>query len=189
MKKVFSVVLLIFILMSFSSCKTESKTEKEFDSFTYTHFASGGNPEEETAIVLFEHANTTFTSYQIAFISCTCRDTSVNYYSVLYIELLNNKENPDDAAIRSITFGDNKGLWGDSNPTYGTTDYTPEYFDENFIQPLVKKTKKDFDAWGGYKTQVDGIDVDAVTGASVSTSNITSVIQSLFKYHTEKYYG
>ena len=54
--------------------------------------------------------------------------------SSLYIELLNTKQNPEDASIRAITFSDGKGLWGDSNPTYGTTNYTPEYFNENFIQ-------------------------------------------------------
>ena len=106
----------------------------------------------------------------------------------MYIELLNTKDSAEKASIRSISFGDNKGLWGDSNPTYGTTEYTPEYFDENFIQPLVGKTKADFDNWGGYKTQIKGIDADAVTSASVSTSNITSCIKSLFEYHAEKYY-
>ena len=162
--------------------------ENPYDMFHYTHYASGGTEEEETAVILFEHANETFTSYQIGFISCTCRDVSINYYSVMYIELLNTKQNPEDASIRAITFSDGKGLWGDSNPTYGTTNYTPEYFNENFIQPMVGKTKADFDAWGGYKKQIEGIDVDAVTAASVSTSNITSCIKSLFEYHVNKYY-
>ena len=59
---------------------------------------------------------------------------------------------------------------------------------ENFVQNLVGKTKKDFDAWGGYGKQIDGIKTDAVSGATVSTSNITSLIKELFKYHTDKYY-
>lgn len=195
MKKIVSVLMASVFLLSFASCgsgsaeKTSDDMENPYDMFHYTHFASGGTAEEETAVILFEYANSTFTSYQVAFISCTCRDVSVNYYSVMYIELLNTKDSADEAAIRSISFSDGKGLWGDSNPTYGTTDYTPEYFDEHFIQPMVGKTKADFDAWGGYKTQVDGIDVDAVTSASVSTSNITSCIRSLFEYHAEKYYG
>ncbi|MBQ0014934.1 MAG: hypothetical protein KBS82_06415 [Oscillospiraceae bacterium] len=200
MKKILSILLLVALLLTtFTACtsgkeedaKGTGKTtdiENPYDMFHYTHYASGGTPEEETAVVLFEQSNATFTSYQIAFISCTCRDPSVNYYSVMYIELLNTKQNPEDASIRAITFSDGKGLWGDSNPTYGTTNYTPEYFNENFVQPMVGKTKADFDAWGGYKKQIEGIDVDAVTAASVSTSNITSCIKSLFEYHVNKYY-
>ena len=200
MKKIISVLLLVALLLTtFTACtsdkgadtKGEGKTtdiENPYDMFHYTHYASGGTPEEETAVILFEQSNSTFTSYQVAFISCTCRDPSVNYYSVMYIELLNTKDKPEDAAIRTITFGNNKGLWGDSNPTYGMNEYTPEYFDEHFLQPLVGKTKSDFDAFSGYGTQIKGIDVDAVTGASVSTSNITSCIKSLFEYHVNKYY-
>ena len=184
---IFLGVFVIAVLVS--SCETETKSASPYEMFEYTHFASGGTPETETAVILFENANSTFTSYQVAFISCTCRDVSANYYSVMYIELLNTKKTPEEAAVRSITFGNNKGLWGDSNPTYGTTDYTPEYFDEYFIQPIVGMTKADFDAWGGYGTQLAGIDADAVTSASVSTSNITSVIRSLFEYHVEKYYS
>lgn len=201
MKKILSVLLLVALLLtSFTACTSDKDTdakeagkttdiENPYDMFHYTHYASGGTPEEETAVILFEQSNSTFTSYQVAFISCTCRDPSVNYYSVMYIELLNTKDKPEDAAIRAITFGNNKGLWGDSNPTYGTEDYTPEYFDEHFIQPLVGKKKSDFDAFSGYGTQIKGIDVDAVTGASVSTSNITSCIKSLFEYHVNKYYA
>lgn len=201
MKRLFSVFLVLILMLTFFGCSKEetkddgtkkTKTtniENPYDMFHYTHYASGGTPEEETAVILFEQTNSTFTSYQVAFISCTCRDPSVNYYSVMYIELLNTKDDPQDAAIRAITFSKGQGMWGDSNPTYGTTDYTPEYFDENFIQPMVGKTKADFDAWGGYKTQIKGIDVDAVTSASVSTSNITSCIKSLFEYHVNKYYA
>ncbi|MCQ2461145.1 MAG: hypothetical protein MJ115_03260 [Clostridia bacterium] len=201
MKRIISVLLVLVLMLTFYGCSKETEKtdgtkktkttniENPYDMFHYTHYASGGTPEEETAVILFEQTNSTFTSYQVAFISCTCRDPSVNYYSVMYIELLNTKDDPQDAAIRAITFSKGQGMWGDSNPTYGTTDYTPEYFDENFIQPMVGKTKADFDAWGGYKTQIKGIDVDAVTSASVSTSNITSCIKSLFEYHVNKYYA
>lgn len=201
MKRIISVLLVLVLMLTFYGCSKEAEKtdgtkktkttniENPYDMFHYTHYASGGTPEEETAVILFEQTNSTFTSYQVAFISCTCRDPSVNYYSVMYIELLNTKDDPQDAAIRAITFSKGQGMWGDSNPTYGTIDYTPEYFDENFIQPMVGKTKADFDAWGGYKTQIKGIDVDAVTSASVSTSNITSCIKSLFEYHVNKYYA
>ena len=194
MKKI-NVLITFSILIAMLLCgcsDSDSGKGKEvknpYDMFTFTHYSSGGATDEETAVILFEHPNSTFTSYQVAFVSCTCRDVSSSFYSVMYIELLNTKKTADEAAIRSISFGDNRALWGDSNPTYGTTDYTPEYFDEHFIQPMVGKTKADFDAWEGYKKPVGGMNVDAVSGASVSTSNIDSVIKSLFEYHANKYY-
>ena len=159
-----------------------------FDTFTYKHYASGGNEETYTAVILFEEDCSTFTSYQIAFSSCTCRDSMVNYYSVCYVELLNTRETADRAAIRTITFGNNQGLWGDSNPNYYIADYTEEYMDEHLVQPMVGATKAEFDAWGGYGTQIDCIEADAVTGATVSSSNITSMLKSLFEYHGNKYY-
>lgn len=180
-------VLLLLLLCACGGTEAQKPTS-EYPTFTYTHYASGGTREEYTAVILFEQSNSTFTSYQVAFSSCTCRDPSVNYYSVCYVELLNNKDSAEDAAIRSITFGNNMGLWGDSNPNYYISEYTQEYMDENFVQSLVKATKAEFDAWGGYGTQIESVDADAVTGATVSSSNITSMLQSLFKYHEEHYY-
>jgi len=168
---------------------TAAEETAQFPTFTFTHFASGGTREEYTAVILFEQSNSTFTSYQVAYSSCTCRDSSVNYYTVCYVELLNNKDTPEDAAIRTITFGDNKGLWGDSNPNYYISEYTQEYMDEHLVQSFVHATKAEVDAWGGYGTQIDCVDADAVTGATVSSSNLTSMLQGLFKYHTEHYYN
>jgi len=159
-----------------------------FPTFTFTHYASGGTAETYRAVVLFEQSNSTFTSYQVAFSSCTCRDAIVNYYSVCYVEILNSKRNENEAAIRAITFLNNQGLWGDSNPNYYIAEYTQEYMDEHFVSQLVGATKGEFDAFSGYGSQLDRIDVDAVTGATVSTSNITSMLKSLFEYHADKYY-
>lgn len=184
------IILLLLTALVLSGCGAKDKGEfQQFPTFTYTHYSSGGTQEEYKAVIIFEQSNSTFTSYQVAFSSCTCRDPIVNYYSVAYVELLNNKKSADDAAIRSITFGNNMGLWGDSNPNYYIAEYTQEYMDENFVQQLVKSTKADIDAWGGYGTQVEAIDPDAVSGATVSSSNITSMLQGLFRYHTEKYYS
>lgn len=182
------LTLLFTICFLLSGC-SQAVPGQSYQSFPFTHYSSGGTEEEYEAIILFEEANSTFTSYQVAFRSCTCRDPSVNYLSVAYVELLNNKPSPEDAAIRTITFGRNMGMWGDSNPNYYLSEYTEKYYDEYFVQPLVKLTKSDFDAWEGYGTQVEGIDADAVTGATVSTSNITSMLQGLFAYHTKQYYS
>ncbi len=160
----------------------------QYPTFEYKHYASGGTEETYTAVILFEQSCSTFTSYQVAFSSCTCRDSIVNYYSVCYVELLNTKPTADEAAIRAITFGNNQGLWGDSNPNYYISEYTQEYMDENFVQSLVGATKADFDNWGGYGSQIDLVDADAVTGATVSSSNITSMLRSLFEYHAQHHY-
>lgn len=187
LKKLLIPILLISML---SACagKPQKAQTSEFPTFKYTHFASGGTQEEYTAVILFEQANSTFTEYQVAFSSCTCRDPSANYYSVCYVELLNNKPTAEESAIRAIAFGQNRGLYGDSNPNHYISEYTEEYMDANFVQSLVYDTKADIDAWGGYGTQVAGVNADAVTGATVSTSNITSMLQGLFKYHAEHYY-
>lgn len=60
--------------------------------------------------------------------------------------------------------------------------------DEHFVQNLVKMTKKEIDAWEGYGSSLETVDIDAISGATVSTGNITSMLQGLFAYHAEKYY-
>ena len=99
----------------------------------------------------------------------------------------------EEALIRSICFGEKDGvtvgMWGDSNPVYMRPDYTKEYMDENFVQKLVGTSKADYDAWEGYGDILEAVDADAVTGATVSVSNVTSVIRSLFQYHADKYYS
>ena len=182
-------LMVIFIL--FLTCcnhAPEPGSDVGFTEFEFTHYTSGGTTEKYKAVIIFEQSISTFTAYQVAFLSCTCRDALVNYYSICYVELLNTKPSADEAAIRSISFGNNMGLWGDSNPNYYISEYTERYMDENFVQRLVRTTKSEFDAWPGYGIQLDCIDVDAVSGATVSTSNITSMLKSLFQYHADKYY-
>jgi len=195
MKRLLTVFLALLIVIATTGCGSTTEATEERQTYTrlpFTHYASGGMPEDYTADILFERSNSTFTAYQVAFMSCTCRDPSVNYSSVMYVELLNTKDTADEATIRDITFGSKDGytvgLWGDSDPVFGQPDYTKEYLDEHFVRQLIKKSKADFDAWEGYGKQIEGIDADAVTGASVSTGNITSVLQALFAYHADKYY-
>lgn len=164
-----------------------------FTLLPYPHYASGGVKQGLYAAILFENSNATFTRYQVAYTSCTCRDAASNYRSVVYVEILNTAGSADEAKLRWVCFTDNDGydvgFWGDSNPIHGQPTYTADYMETTFAEPLVGLTKADFDAWGGYGTQVEGIDVDAVSGASVSTANITSVLRALFAYHAAKYYG
>lgn len=189
-----SIALCLAFLTAFALAGCGSSVEKEggYSQFGFTHYSSGGVSEEHSAVILFERGNSTFTAYQVGFTSCTCRDTAVNFASVLYVELLNTKETAEEASIRCISFGKkdgyNVGVWGDSDPIHGRPDYTKAYMDENFVQLLVKKSKAEFDAWEGYGKQLEGVSADAVSGATVTTSNITSVLKSLFEYHAAKYY-
>ena len=187
------VLILAFALLSITGCVGEPLNEpvamSRFPEFEYTHYSIGGVTQTYEAIIIFEQSVSTFTAYQVAFVSCTCRDPIANYYSLCYVELLNTRPTANESAIRSISFSNNMGLWGDSNPNYYIPEYTQEYMDENFVQKLVRTTKSEFDAWQGFGTQLDVIDIDAVTGATVSTSNITSMLRSLFEYHCEKYYS
>lgn len=164
-----------------------------FTMIPYRQYASGGIGTDLYAVILFENYNSTFTRYQVAYTSCTCRDAENNYRSVMYVEILNTKDSAEEASIRSISFGTNKnmtvGLWGDSNPIHGQPDYTDAYMDENLVQKFVGVSKAQIDAWGGYGDLVDVLDVDAVSGATVSTSNLTSVLGSLMAYHAAKYYA
>ena len=186
MKKL-ALVLALLVLVLFGSAALA-----ELTTVPYTQYSSGGIATEMDAVILFENKNSTFTRYQVAFASCTCRGAESNYRSVMYIELLNTKDTAGEAKIRSISFSDVKGttvgMWGDSNPIYMQPDKTFEYMNENFVQKLVGCTKKDIDAWQGYGKVVDVIDADAVSGATVSVSNITSVVRSMFDYHAQKYY-
>lgn len=184
-----AVLALALLVLAGCGARQQTADSGQYPEFEFTHYTSGGTTETYTAAILFEESNATFTCYQVAFLSCTCRDSLVNYYMICYVELLNNKTTPEEAAIRAITFGDNRGLWGDSNPNHFRSDYTQEYMDENFVQRLVGAVKADFDAWQGYGTQIEQVEVDAVAGASVSTGNITSMLISLFEYHAGKYYG
>lgn len=186
MKKIaFALALLTLVLFASASLA-------EFATVPYKQYSSGGTATDLEAVILFENKNSTFTRYQVAFASCTCRGAESNYRSVMYIELLNNKDTADEAKIRSISFGDVKGttvgMWGDSSPIYMQPDKTVEYMDEHFVQKFVGLTKADVDQWEGYGKVVSSVDADAVSGATVSVSNITSVVKAMFKYHADKYY-
>ncbi len=189
MKKLVSLLLATAVLvLCFAGCSASININTKDKSETYpllrfTHYSQDGIAEEEDAIIIFEYANETFTTYQVAYPSCTCRNPENNVLSVMYIELLNTKEKAEDASIRAISFGDGKGLFGD-NDNYSA--FTLDKMDDTYYQKLVGKTMADFGDVN-YTTRADG--VDAISGATVTMSNTESCIKALFRYHADKYYS
>ena len=169
--------------------KLNKTNNKSNSKVKYTHFASGGLAEDYDFEIIFEESNSTFTAYQVAYSSCTCRDEIVNFKSICYVEILNTRDSGDDAAIRYITFSENKGLFGDSNPNYNDSKIDEKYYDIHLIKPLIGVTKREMDKFAGYGYCIDAIDVDAMTGATVTRSNLQSMLKSLFNYHKNKYYN
>ena len=200
MKKIFvkiqAAVLAAVMVLSLCGCSSPKADAPEkvnasagsFDTFKFTHYASGGNEEEYDAVILFEQSNSTFTAYQVAYSSCTCRNALVNYYMVCYVEILNTKKSPELASIRDITCLDNKGVWGDSNPNYYIAEYTEEYMNEHLTKGFIGASKADIDSFEGYGTWIDYLEADAISGATVSSSNMQSMLKSLMEYHVAKYY-
>lgn len=158
----------------------------------YRHYASGGVGQDLYAVILFENSNATFTRYQVAYTSCTCRDAASNYRSVVYVELLNTAAQADDMGLRWVSFADNEGydvgLWGDSNPIHGRPEYTRDYMQATLAEQLEGVTKAELDAWKTYGDPIPNVDVDAVAGATVSCSNLVALLQSLCRYHAAKHY-
>ena len=91
----------------------------------------------------------------------------------------------ESAVTKGLPFN---SVWSVGNGHQIGIETVLEYMDENFVQKLVGTTKAQYDDWEGYGDILEPVDVDAVAGATVSVSNITSVIRALFQYHAEKYY-
>ena len=84
-KRKLIIALLLALSVLLCGCQggaQSSESTAQYPTFEFTHFASGGTEETYKAVILFEESCSTFTSYQVAFSSCTCRDSMVNYYSV-----------------------------------------------------------------------------------------------------------
>lgn len=167
--------------------------------------------ENQEAYILFEYEMRDFVKYQVAYLSCTCRNPDINYWQVAYVEI--NKTTND---IRTISYGEvfdvstghdyTPGVWADSSPT--PSGMYLEDFETMFIPWLIGKDSTYFDGIsifynGTYKdiiTNSKPIDdaiyydeetdtnvdlIDAFTSSSVSTNNMIRVMKSLITYHEE----
>jgi hypothetical protein len=182
----------------------------QLDSILYYDHLNGHGTEtiDHVAYLLFEEEMLGYVKYQVSYLSCTCRNSDVNYWQVMYIEIKTT-----DNSIQRISFGQDKeegshtytaGMWGDSSPTPGPSgDYSDgkylEDFETEFIPWLIGQTPESLDGitvftnepyHGIENTQTindpDGL-IDSYAGSSVSTNNMLRILQTMFEYHLENY--
>ena len=158
-------------------------------------------PQEEDlfyAFVPFKYVARNYIKYQVVFLSCTCRSADVNYWTTAYIDLtLPESGKLDDAQIRTLSFDkDGTGkysaaFWGDSDPI--PSGQTAELINIEYVPYYVGKTYADIK---GLSTIADikledyqagegraDYQIDAYTGATVSTNNILRMLQAIMVYH------
>lgn len=156
------------------------------------HINGFGTETDEELYVMFEYKTIHFTRYQVAFISCTCRDAAENFRQVMYIELNNS-----DASVRVISFdeveieGSTKtylaGVWGDSSPIPEGEENTKEDFERDLINGyLIGKTPEELSHISTMDDMTDWEPVDSYVGNSVSVNNLVRAVQTLQNYQLNK---
>lgn len=197
MKKTRYLALVLILIILLTGC-SQSAVNKDYDNFngdrviTYKH-RKHGELNDYAAVILFEYEMDNYTKYQVSYLSCTCRSASENYQHLLYVEINNNNNTPEEATIRNIKYQ----FWGDSpvNPENGITYNEIE---KEFLPYLQYKSKAEIDALNTLRDIQDAdkverngqmVDfVDAYTGATVSVDNTLAILHALFDYHVDKYY-
>lgn len=224
MKKLLLVALTLFAVVTLSACSDvcigtscvtgevdnedpgNGTTEPLEGVIYYDHLNGHGDVvEDHVAYILFEEEMQSFVKYQVAYLSCTCRPSDVNFWQVMYIEV-----NKYTNTVKVISFTQDNpnsdhpytaGLWGDSSPT--PTGKTTEDFAEDFIPWLVGKSLADFDGisvftndvndpegryYGLNTVTIDEQDlIDSFAGSSVSTNNMIRIVKTILEYHEEQY--
>lgn len=196
-RKFLLLVLLIVLLLIAVGCNSKSASFeypnlKDDKIIEYKHIKSG-QTENYGAVILYEYKMDNYTKYQVSFLSCTCRAASENYQHMMYIEINNNNNSPEEATIRDIKFQ----FWGDSpvNPENGITY---ENIEKEFLPYLRYKSKVEIDAMTSLRDIKDADKVerngqmydfiDGYSGATVSVDNTLAILHALFNYHVNKYY-
>lgn len=195
MKKIMNLLILFFLIL-FPGCSGD-KREKDSNVIEYEHYTNGGVKETIEAEILWKYSTKAFTKYQVAYTSYVCSNPAVNFKNVIYIELTNVEGK--DATIRKISFSTieennegefNVGLWGDYIYSYDNNIY--EGIEQNLLPKLISMNYNDINelaqkGYGNYK-HIDDIDLDAITGGTVSASNVVSIVKAIFDYHIENQY-
>jgi len=194
MKKIINLLLVMFMGFSLLGC---SCSKEDNNKIEYTHYVRGGGSEKLKATILWEYANDTYTKYQVAYTSYVCTDPSVNYINVIYIELI-NRGTKEASIIRDISFSTleetyntyNVGLWGDDKVSLGKEFYSG--IENSLLAKLRLSSYATISnlASKGFRnyTHIEGIDNDAISGGTISASNVVSIVKAIFDYHIENYY-
>ena len=149
-------------------------------------------PKEEDlfyAFVPFKYVARDYIKYQITFIACTCRPAALNVWSTAYVELsLPSSGKIADSEVKFLSFEKDStghyiaGFWGDSNPSPLASTATLEKFNAEMLPYYIGKKYSElanYNQVGDFKD----FNVDAWTGATVSSNNILRAIQALYAYH------
>lgn len=169
------------------------------------HIDGPGNEDQFYAFVNFKYAARDYVKYQVTYISCTCREASVNYWQTAYVELTYPESKKiEDAEIKALSFDKdpkgkyNGGFWGDSDPipngvTYEQikTEYIPFFIGKKVSEINGLNTIKDIDLAKYQEGEGrSAYTIDLYTGATVSTNNIIRMLQAITKFHgTDSYFG
>lgn len=155
--------------------------------------------EQFYAFVNFKYVARDYIKYQVSYVSCTCREASVNFWQTAYVEMtLPESGKAEDAVFQVISFdkdgSDNytAGHWGDSDPipngtTYEDikTEYIPYFVGKTYGEISGLSVMEDIDL-ADYQTGEGREDygIDVFSGASVSTNNIIRMLLAMGDYHT-----
>lgn len=169
------------------------------------HIDGPGNESDFYAFVNFKYMARDYIKYQVSYISCTCREASVNYWQTAFVEMsLPESKNVEDAVIQTVSFDRdaadqyNGGFWGDSSPipngtTYEDikTEYIPYFIGKTYGEISKLSTIKDIDPKDYSSGDGRGAyTLDAYSGATVSTNNIIRMLLAIGEFHgTDAYFG
>lgn len=132
----------------------------------YVHIDGFGTPTDMAAWISWEFEALDFVKYQIDYTSCTCRPESINKRSLLYVEIA---KGGTGGKTRRVWFD----YWGDSPAMPDGT--TREEIETNFMPKLVN-------------LKAEGVaELDAMSGATVTTANLKQILSALLAYHETKY--
>ncbi|HOX18144.1 MAG TPA: hypothetical protein PKW82_06775 [Spirochaetales bacterium] len=131
-----------------------------------THIDGFGTPTDELAWIAWEFEAQTYVRYQIVYISCTCRQESVNKQSMLFLEIAKGSTG---GRIHRIFFD----FWGDSQVM--PEGYTRAQIEEGYVPKFVNVKSADIDP------------IDTIAGATVTTVNLKQITKAVLAYHDAKY--
>ena len=205
MKKLLLVVLMMVMTFTLSACSDlcigescvvdepevgdtgNGNGESLEDVLYYDHIDGYGiEDENHIAYILFEEEMQSYVKYQVAYLSCTCRASDVNYWQVIYIEV--NKYT-DDIKLISYGYDDptsnhpyTAGLWGDSSPTPdwpleegGTKPgKTTDDFHEMFIPWLLGKDSVDLEGISVFTNKVSSGVYEGMNSISIDDATYTN---------------